>query len=70
MKYDLLDTFVSPPTELKLDQSFMFAGQNHSKDKKEVPSVTDLLDLLSYASEDQRILHERAIGGMTARNTM
>ena len=44
IKYDSLETLVPSVIELKLDQSFMFAWQNHSMEQREVPSYTDLLD--------------------------
>ena len=55
MKCDTLETFVSSLLELKLDRSSMFAWQNHSKDQKEVPPYTHLLefiDLRARASEN------------------
>ena len=55
MAYDSLETFVSSVIELKLDWSSMFAWQNHSKDQRDVPSYTTLLefsDLLARAPEN------------------
>ena len=46
---------MSSVIELKIDWSFMFAWQNHSKDQREVPLYTDLLefiDLHARASEN------------------
>ena len=45
-EYNSLETFVSSIIELKLARSFMFAWQNHSKDQREVPSCTDLLEFV------------------------
>ena len=50
MKYKLLETFVSSVIELKLDQSSMFAWQNHSKDQKEIPSYTELLEFIDLCA--------------------
>ena len=43
---DLLETFMALVIELKLDKSSMFARQNHSRDHKEVPPYTKLLEFL------------------------
>ena len=55
MNYALLKSFVLSVIALKLDWSSMFAWQNHSKDQRELPSYTDLLDFidcLARASEN------------------
>ena len=50
MKCDSLETIVSLLVELKLDRTLMFAWQNHSKDRKEVPLYMELLEFIDLSA--------------------
>ena len=59
MRCDSLETFISSLLELKLDRSSMFAWQNQTKDKKEVPPYADLLEFIDLrARASESISHE------------
>ena len=70
MKYDSLETFVSSVIELKLDRSSMFVWQTTVRIRGKYHRIPICWNLLIYALGNQKTLHERAIGSMTARNPL
>ena len=65
MKYDLLEMFMSSVIELKLDQSSMFARQNHSRDHKKCHHILLCWNFLTYEPEHQRTSYTRMIESVT-----
>ena len=48
MKGDTVEPFMSPPIEMKFDQVAEFARQQHSHERRDVPSMDVLLEFVNW----------------------
>ena len=61
IKSDTLEAFLSVSIKMKLDQEFKFAWQQHTHEKKDVPSIDELLKLINWRAQASELSTPRNI---------
>ena len=61
IKADTLEAFLSVSIEMKLDQESKFAWQQHTHEKKDVPSIDELLEFIDLRAQASELSTPRSI---------